>query len=272
MRKSTAAPSALEIAGEDRPEGEVADDRQQGGGDAGGEVVDQHLEAGLDLAVPELVEVLHHAGGERAHDHRAEELGLLGADDHAHGGDDGHHAAAHAVDHPAALAGDQQRQHVPDHRADDADVLIALGVDTEAAEPGDRSPPLLDEEGGDQAPGDEGGNIRHDHAGKECAELLNRDAGAAGPAGASLYVCGHIYAFRDKGQVERARQQRHACTAAWRAAHRGLSIDRIPMVPPQQIFGRLARLCIGQALSVEWQCAARWLPTGQDGRQGTHDC
>src|SRR6185369_4437127 len=100
-------------------------------GDARGEVVDQHLETGLDLAVPDLVEVHHDPRGQLAHDHRAEELRLLGADDHAHGRHHGHHPAAHAVDHPAALPGDQDRQHVPDHRPDDAGVLLALGVETE---------------------------------------------------------------------------------------------------------------------------------------------
>ena len=40
---------------------------------------------GLILPSQMLVELLHHPGGQRAHDHRADEHRLLGADDHAHG-------------------------------------------------------------------------------------------------------------------------------------------------------------------------------------------
>ena len=47
------------------------------------------------------------------------------------------HATADAVDHPAALHGDQQRQHVPDHRADQAGVRHAVGV-ARTADRGDR--------------------------------------------------------------------------------------------------------------------------------------
>src|SRR5215211_3134004 len=177
-----------------RPEDEEPSDGQRRRQDAGGEVVDQHLEAGLDLAFPQLVDVLHGPSGQRPHDQGAEEVRIRGADDHAHGGHRRNHAAADAVDHPAALDGDEQRQHEPDHRADKADVGIAVGVVPEATDPADRGPARLNEERGDEAPGDEGGDVRHDHAGQEGAELLDGDPRVAGPAGASscLGVHGHL--------------------------------------------------------------------------------
>ena len=67
-------------------------------------------------------------------------IGSVGAHDHAHGGDDTDDGAAHAVDHPAALRGDQDRQHVADHRADEAEVGLAVGVLAEAADAADREP------------------------------------------------------------------------------------------------------------------------------------
>ena len=45
-----------------------------------------------------------------------------------------------AVDHPAALTRDQQRQQVSDHRADDARVRHTVGVLTEAADRGRPGP------------------------------------------------------------------------------------------------------------------------------------
>ena len=58
-RKSTPLPAPSLNAFDDRADAEEADDGQQRAQDAGGEVVDQHLEAGLDLAVPDAVELLH---------------------------------------------------------------------------------------------------------------------------------------------------------------------------------------------------------------------
>src|SRR5256885_6380767 len=54
-----------------------------------------------------------------------------------------------------------------------------------SADLGDRCPTGLDEERRDDAPGDEGGDVRHDHAGQEGAELLNGYPGAVRTAGRS---------------------------------------------------------------------------------------
>jgi hypothetical protein len=110
----------------------------------------------------------------------AQEHRDVGADDHPHGGHRRDHAAPDPVDHPATLGRDQQRQHELDHRADKTPV----GVLAEPADPLDRGEALLDEERGDEAPGDEGGDVRHDHAGQEGPELLHGDPRVARPAGA----------------------------------------------------------------------------------------
>src|SRR5918994_769300 len=67
-----------------------------------------------------------------------------------------------------------------------------LGWGPEAADPADRGPAGLDEERRDEAPGDEGGDVGHDHAGQERAELLHRDACVTRPADACLGVHGHV--------------------------------------------------------------------------------
>ena len=77
----------------DRTDGVVANDSHHDAEDALGEVVDQHLEAHPDPGLDPPVEVLEHEGRERPHDHRAQELGDVGADDHAHGRDAGDHGA-----------------------------------------------------------------------------------------------------------------------------------------------------------------------------------
>src|SRR5205823_2688834 len=86
-------------------------------------------------------------------------------DDDAHGGDGGDDCAADAVDHPTALHRDEQRQHEPDHRTDEADVRHPVGAVAEPADPADRRPSGLDEESGDEAPRDEGGDVRHETTG-----------------------------------------------------------------------------------------------------------
>ena len=89
-----------------------------------GEVVDQHLEAGLDPALDELVEQLEQVGGQRADDHGAEEHRHVGADDDAHGGHRADDRAALAVHQPAAGVADEDRQQVRDHRADERGELL----------------------------------------------------------------------------------------------------------------------------------------------------
>src|SRR4029077_14125946 len=72
----------------------------------------------------------------------------------------------------------------------------------------ERRPPGLDEERGDEAPGDEGRDVRHDHAGEERAELLHRDPGTT-----TLLCCrfGHVITFLS---VEAPRAQRPAGLAS----------------------------------------------------------
>ena len=106
----------------DGAEHEEPDDREDHSEDAGGEVVDQHLEAGLDLAVPDPVHPLGHESSERAHDHGTEEHRDVGADDDTHGRDRRDHTTALAVDHATTSVGDQKRQQVDNHRADEADI------------------------------------------------------------------------------------------------------------------------------------------------------
>ena len=149
--------------------------------DARAEHVDQHLEAGLDLALPELVKLLHEPCGERRHDHRTDEhvhlaeaafafgsVGIELVDQPVRTSDDterrerADNTAAHVVDHLAARIGDEQRKQVVDRRIDERrDCLV-------------RERPHFDEQGGDDAPRDQRGDVRHDHSREERAELLNR--------------------------------------------------------------------------------------------------
>ena len=139
-----------------RDSGEQADDAQ-------GEVVHQHLEPGPDSAGDELVELLEQPGGGRADDHRAQEHRDVRADDHAHRGDGTDHRAALAMDHSAAGVADEYREQIGDDRTDHRrEGLIG-------------HPPVGDEQGRQQAPGDEGADVRHDHSGELSAEAL--DAG-----------------------------------------------------------------------------------------------
>jgi hypothetical protein len=175
----------LELAGDplhDRAHDEEAEDGQDHAPDPGGEVVDQHLEAGLDLAVPEAVDLLHRPAAERAHDHGAHEHRDVGAGDDTHGRDGADDAAAHLVEVATGVA-DEDREQVGDHRADDAaaveltpaaqagDPAVVGGSDAHEGQPAD-----LDEEGGDETPGDEGADVGHDHVRQEGAEPLDVDA------------------------------------------------------------------------------------------------
>ena len=111
----------------------------------------------LDLA--ELIGAL----GQRRVEVRDE---LVGAGDRTEGRDRTDHRAARSVDEAAAGVGDQDRQQVVDHRADDRGQIRVRG-------PADR-----DEERGEDAPRDQGGDVRHDHAGHERADALDGDARA----------------------------------------------------------------------------------------------
>ena len=72
----------------------------------------------------------------------------------------------------------------------EAGIRDTFGIRAEATELGYRNPALFDEQGGDEAPGDEGANVGHDHAGQECSELL--DANAQAGAGLRNGLCCHV--------------------------------------------------------------------------------
>jgi len=136
----------------------------------------------------------------------AEEHRHVRAGDGAERGDRADHATADvvlAVGHPAAGVPDEDRQQEPDHRADDAVVLavpaaergdeavvvlpgLEAGGEAEDLVADQRDPAALDEEGGDEAPRDEGADVGQDHVGQEGAELLHPDAGP----GAGRWSCG----------------------------------------------------------------------------------
>ena len=155
-------------AGEHLDEGadhEEGEDRQQHADEAGGEVVDQHLEAALDATFHRLVETLDGPATERADHHGAHEHGNVGPHDDAHGGDGTDHAAALTAHQLAAGIANQQRQQVGDHGADQLGQGFA------------RQPAGGDEEGGNKAPGDEGAYVGHDHIGQEASKILYLDFG-----------------------------------------------------------------------------------------------
>jgi hypothetical protein len=78
-------------------------DRHAAADDAGGEVVDEHLEPRPRLSLDEPVEELQEVCRERTDDHRTEgEHRYVGADDQAHGRDGADHRAALAVHESAA--------------------------------------------------------------------------------------------------------------------------------------------------------------------------
>ena len=145
-----------------RADGIVAEDGQEQAEDADGEVVHQHLKAGLDLAVNGLVKHLDDPACKGAHDHGAHQHRIIGgAADDAYSCDGAHDSAAGTADHFAALVGDQDRQHVGQHRADHG-AQSFIG-----------KPACCDEQRCQQAPGDEGADVRHDHSAEEPAERLD---------------------------------------------------------------------------------------------------
>ena len=70
----------------ERADDVVAEDGQQHTQNADGEVVDQHLETGGDMAFHLLIELLDDPAGQRAHDHGAHQHGVVRAADAAHHG------------------------------------------------------------------------------------------------------------------------------------------------------------------------------------------
>ena len=125
------------------------------------EVVDQHLEAGLDLVLDQPVEQLEDVRGQRADDHRAEEHRHVGADDDAHRGDRADDGAALAVHQPAAGVADQDRQQDGDHRADE------LGEVSLGSQPVGMNRAVIRPQAMNAA------DVGHDHAGEVAADALD---------------------------------------------------------------------------------------------------
>ncbi|CDN44464.1 hypothetical protein BN871_EW_00170 [Paenibacillus sp. P22] len=155
---------AFNDASDDR----VSDQDESAADDAEREVVDEHLEAGTNLAFDGLVKLLQHPCRAGTYDHRPEEHRNVGADDDAHGDECADDAAALLVDHRTAGITDQQRKQIGDHRADELGEIFV------------REPACRYEQGRDQSPSDERSDIRHDHAAKEASEFLNSYPGTAG--------------------------------------------------------------------------------------------
>src|SRR4028118_1119109 len=78
---------------------ENADDGEGTADDAGGEGVDQHLEALADPTLHETVELHDDVTAQRSHDERAEEHRDVGTDDNADSGYSADHAAPHGAEH-----------------------------------------------------------------------------------------------------------------------------------------------------------------------------
>ncbi len=185
MLDEEANDSLEEVAqrGDRRRNGEESENRQQHADDTAGVVVDEHLEAGLDLACPELVDLLHDPRGTGAHDHRAEEHRDAGADNDTNGRDCSDYSTTHSVDHAATGVGDEQREQVRDHRPDKAEVGY-IGILAPASEELDpfrihaeaRQPAGRDEERGDETPGDEGCDVGQDHVADEGSKFLDTNS------------------------------------------------------------------------------------------------
>ena len=150
-----------EDGGHERADNVVAEDGQQHTQNADGEVVDQHLETGGDMAFHLLIELLDDPAGQRAHDHGAHQHGVVRAADAAHHGDGGDDAAAVACNHLAALPCNEDGQQVGQHRGDHAGQLFV------------GEPARFNEQSSEEAPRDECADIRHDHAAEELAKAGN---------------------------------------------------------------------------------------------------
>ena len=151
----------LRKLGNDRPDGVKPQDGEQHAQNADREVIDQHLESGLDLSVDKAVELFDDVSGQGPHNHRADEHGDLAPDDHPGRGDRTDHPAPLAGDVASRRVGDKQRQQVNEHRID------------ELRERRTGPPARGNEEGRDEAPGDKGADVGHDHRAQGPAESLD---------------------------------------------------------------------------------------------------
>ena len=151
-------------AGEGHADGGDDVDGQNGqdcADDAHGEVVDHHFKAGGDMALHGLVKLLDAPAAQGAADHGPDEHGALRGGDGAQGGQGAGNRAFLSAHGLAAGVADQDGEQKAEHGSHHA-------VDGVVGKPAVR-----DEEGGDQAPGDEGSNVGHDHAAEEPSKFLD---------------------------------------------------------------------------------------------------
>ena len=134
------------------PDAVVAEDAQREAYETEGEVVDEHLEAGGLPVLSPVVPLFDDPACERTHEHGAHEHGVVGAHDGTEDRDRADDATALAGDGIAALSGDEHRDQVLEHRADDCGELFV------------GEPTRLEEDCREEAPGDERTNVRHDHS------------------------------------------------------------------------------------------------------------
>ena len=143
------------------PYHQIAGYGQQHGDYAEGEIVYQHLEAGADFPLHQLVEAFHAPAGDRTHYHRSQEHGGVGTYDDAHGRNGARHSPSVAADVLAGRERYQRRQQVLEHRRDQlGNVLVG-------------PPASGDKYGSDKAPGDERPDIGHHHGAEGASEFLD---------------------------------------------------------------------------------------------------
>ena len=150
-----------EDGGHERADDVVAKDGQQHTQNADGEVVDQHLETGRDMAFHLLIELLDDPAGQGTHDHSTHQHGVARAADAAHHGDGGDDTTTVACDHFAALPCNEDGQQIGQHRGDHAGQLFV------------GEPARFNEQSGEEAPCDECADVRHDHAAEGLSKAGN---------------------------------------------------------------------------------------------------
>ncbi len=151
-------------AGEDHADGGddiYGQDGQDRADDAHGEVVDHHFKAGGDMALHGLVKFFDAPAAQGTADHGPDEHGALRGGNRAQGGQGAGDRALLPAHGLAAGIADQDGEQEAEHGSHHA-------VDGLVGEPAVRN-----EEGGDQAPGDEGSDVGHDHAAEEPSKFLN---------------------------------------------------------------------------------------------------
>ena len=129
--------------------------------DAHREVIDDHLEAGGNMAFHLLDKLLDAPASQRAADHSADKHGAVSGCNCAQSSQGAGDRSLLASDRPAAGVTNQNRQQILEHGSyHTRDGCIG-------------EPALLNEERGDESPRDEGSDVRHDHTGQEPSKLLD---------------------------------------------------------------------------------------------------